>query len=125
MISAQATILPFAGKAPRIDPAAFVAPGARIIGDVEIQAHASVWYNCVLRAIRAEKSVGRAMASSKAFVCSDCVPPSTAANASSVVRTTLLYGSFSVSDTPDVWREATEFQPTYWNKNNKKIAMQI
>jgi gamma-carbonic anhydrase len=45
-----ASILPHAGKVPRIDPTAFIAPGARIIGDVEIGAHASVWYNCVLRA---------------------------------------------------------------------------
>ena len=26
------TLLPFGGKAPRLDPAAFVAPGARLIG---------------------------------------------------------------------------------------------
>jgi carbonic anhydrase/acetyltransferase-like protein (isoleucine patch superfamily) len=28
---------------------AFVAPGARVIGDVEIGPDASIWYNCVLR----------------------------------------------------------------------------
>jgi len=44
-----ATILPFAGKVPTIHPTAFVAPGARIVGDVTIGAQASVWYNCVLR----------------------------------------------------------------------------
>jgi len=44
-----ATILSFGGKAPRIHESAFVAPGARIIGDVEIGPEASVWYNCVLR----------------------------------------------------------------------------
>ena len=44
------------------------------------------------------------MASSNEFVCSDCVPPNTAAIASIVVRTTLLYGSCSVSDQPDVWQ---------------------
>ncbi len=43
------TILTFEGKAPRIDPNAFVAPGARLIGDIEIGPEASVWYNCVLR----------------------------------------------------------------------------
>ena len=41
--------LSFGGKAPRIDPTAFVAPGAVLIGDVEISAEASIWYNCVLR----------------------------------------------------------------------------
>ena len=45
-----ATILPLHGKAPRIDPSAFIAPGARIVGDVEIGPEASVWYNCVVRA---------------------------------------------------------------------------
>ena len=58
----------------------------------------------MLRAMRADVSVGRPSASSKELVCSDCVPPSTAASASTVVRTMLLYGSCSVSDTPEVWQ---------------------
>ena len=41
--------LSFDGKSPRIDPSAFLAPGARLIGDVEIGPEASIWYNCVLR----------------------------------------------------------------------------
>lgn len=43
------TILPFNGKTPIIHPSAFIAPGCRIIGDVEIGADASIWYNCVIR----------------------------------------------------------------------------
>ena len=43
-------ILPFHGKSPTIDPSAFIAPGAVIIGDVHIGPDASVWYGCVLRA---------------------------------------------------------------------------
>lgn len=43
------TILTFRGKTPRIDPSAFIAPGVRIIGDVEIGPEASIWYNCVIR----------------------------------------------------------------------------
>ena len=39
----------FAGTTPQIDPSAFIAPGARIIGDVHIGAESSVWYNSVLR----------------------------------------------------------------------------
>ena len=42
-------ILPFDGKSPVISDSAFIAPGARIIGDVEIGPDASIWYNCVLR----------------------------------------------------------------------------
>jgi hypothetical protein len=58
----------------------------------------------VLRAMRAENSVGRPRASSYELVCSDCVPPMTAAMASTVVRMMLLYGSCSVSEYPDVWQ---------------------
>lgn len=42
-------ILPFHGKTPTIHESAFIAPGAIIIGDVEIGPDASVWYGCVLR----------------------------------------------------------------------------
>jgi len=38
------------GLEPRIDPAAWVAPTAVVIGDVTLLAGASVWYNAVLRA---------------------------------------------------------------------------
>lgn len=34
----------------RISPTAFVAPGADLLGDVRLGEHASVWYQCVLRA---------------------------------------------------------------------------
>jgi carbonic anhydrase/acetyltransferase-like protein (isoleucine patch superfamily) len=37
------------GRAPKIHPSAFIAPGAIICGDVEIGEDASVWYGCVLR----------------------------------------------------------------------------
>ena len=54
--------------------------------------------------MRAEKSVGRAMASSSALVCSDWVWPRAAPIASMAVRATLLKGSCSVSDQPEVWQ---------------------
>ena len=56
----------------------------------------------MLRAIRAEKSVGRASASSRALVCSDWVWPWVAAIASTQVRVTLLKTSCAVSDQPEV-----------------------
>ena len=34
---------------PIIDPSAYIAPGAQVIGNVEIKANASVWFNAVLR----------------------------------------------------------------------------
>lgn len=42
-------ILPFGGKSPKIHSSAFIAPGCKIIGDVEIGEDASIWYNCVIR----------------------------------------------------------------------------
>ena len=44
------SIIPIHGKTPRIHDSAFIAPGCRIIGDIEIGADSSIWYNCVLRA---------------------------------------------------------------------------
>ena len=57
----------------------------------------------VRRAISAAFSLGSASTSSSALVCSEFVPPSTAASASTAVRTMLLSGCCAVSDTPAVW----------------------
>ncbi|MDX2225403.1 MAG: gamma carbonic anhydrase family protein [Rhodospirillaceae bacterium] len=48
-MSAGPTILPWKGVWPTIAADAFVAPNATIIGDVQIGAQASIWFNCVLR----------------------------------------------------------------------------
>ncbi|WP_455381913.1 gamma carbonic anhydrase family protein [Salinispira pacifica] len=48
-MSAQVTIAPHKGVSPRIDPSVFLADGCRIIGDVQIEAHSSVWFNTVIR----------------------------------------------------------------------------
>ena len=66
-----------------------------------VSSRRKIW---VFRAIRAEKSVGSAIASSSALVCNDCVCPITAAIASIQVRLTLLNGSCSVRLHPDVWQ---------------------
>lgn len=44
------TIAAINGHAPQIHPTAFIAPGCRIIGNVEIGPDVSIWYNCVIRA---------------------------------------------------------------------------
>lgn len=49
-IADDASVLSLPGREPRIDPAAFVAAGARIVGAVTLAPAASVWYNAVLRA---------------------------------------------------------------------------
>jgi len=42
-------IIEFKGKRPQIHPTAYIAPTATIIGDVVIEAEASVWFGAVLR----------------------------------------------------------------------------
>ncbi|MBS0476796.1 MAG: gamma carbonic anhydrase family protein [Proteobacteria bacterium] len=49
MTRSDISIIPIHGKTPRIHDSAFIAPGCRIIGDVEIGPDASIWYSCVLR----------------------------------------------------------------------------
>src|ERR1700747_3317067 len=39
----------FEGTSPKVHPDAFVAPTAVLIGDVTVEAGASVWFNTVLR----------------------------------------------------------------------------
>jgi hypothetical protein len=81
--------------------------------------------SCVLRAMAAENSVGSAIASSKEFVCRLCVPPSTAAIASTVVRTMLLYGSCSVSETPEVWQCVRSIsEPGFFGSNCRMMRDQ-
>jgi carbonic anhydrase/acetyltransferase-like protein (isoleucine patch superfamily) len=55
----QALLLPFDGVFPRIADGVYLAPGAVIIGDVEIGAASSVWFNAVLRGDVAPIRVGR------------------------------------------------------------------
>lgn len=43
-------VRPYDGVAPHVDRAAFVAPGAVVIGKVTLGPASSVWYGCILRA---------------------------------------------------------------------------
>jgi carbonic anhydrase/acetyltransferase-like protein (isoleucine patch superfamily) len=49
-MTADSLVLPFRGFVPSIDPTAFVAPGATLIGAVALAAGSSVFYGAVLRA---------------------------------------------------------------------------
>ena len=42
-------IVPYKGLVPKIDPSAFIAPNATLIGEVEIGANCGIWYGCILR----------------------------------------------------------------------------
>jgi carbonic anhydrase/acetyltransferase-like protein (isoleucine patch superfamily) len=49
---------PYRDREPRIDPTAFIAPGAVVAGDVEIGPEASVWFNAVVRGDSDHVTVG-------------------------------------------------------------------
>ena len=49
MITHKACILPYNGNTPKIHETAFIAPTATIIGNVTIEANASIWFGAVLR----------------------------------------------------------------------------
>jgi len=52
-------ILPYRGVWPTIDPDAFIAPGAVVIGDVVIGAGSGIWFGCVVRGDVHEIRIGR------------------------------------------------------------------
>jgi carbonic anhydrase/acetyltransferase-like protein (isoleucine patch superfamily) len=58
-IAESASVLSVAGKSPRIDPSAFVADGARVIGAVILHEGSSVWYNAVVRGDSDAITLGR------------------------------------------------------------------
>jgi carbonic anhydrase/acetyltransferase-like protein (isoleucine patch superfamily) len=55
----EAILLPFDGVYPRIAPGVYLAPGSVVIGDVEIGAESSVWFNAVLRGDVAPIRIGK------------------------------------------------------------------
>ena len=46
---ASDNILPYKGVWPTIDPGAFIAPNAYVIGDAEIGAETNIWFGCLVR----------------------------------------------------------------------------
>jgi gamma-carbonic anhydrase len=51
-------ILPYRNILPRIDPTAWIAPNAVVIGDVEIGPHVNIWFNVVIRGDDAPIRIG-------------------------------------------------------------------
>ncbi len=54
----MATIVTVRGWTPRVDPTAFVAPTAVLIGNVVVEAGANVWFGAVLRGDQNEIRIG-------------------------------------------------------------------
>jgi len=57
-IAGNASVIALGTRVPRITADAFVADGARIVGEVALGDSASVWYNAVLRADSASITIG-------------------------------------------------------------------
>ncbi len=51
-------LITFKGKKPDLDPTVFVAPGAKIIGDVQIGKESTIWFNAVLRGDEGPITIG-------------------------------------------------------------------
>ncbi|XPP27236.1 MAG: gamma carbonic anhydrase family protein [Leucobacter sp.] len=54
----MALLIPYNGFHPQVDPTAWIAPNATLIGDVRIGPGASVWFGAVLRADEARIELG-------------------------------------------------------------------
>ena len=61
-------LISFEGESPTVHPDAFIAPTATLVGDVHVEARASIWYNAVLRA-----DFGRIIVRAGANVQDGCV----------------------------------------------------
>lgn len=58
MSGVDPVILRLGEHRPKVDPSAWVAPGAVVVGRVTLGKDASVWYGCVLRADREDIRIG-------------------------------------------------------------------
>ncbi|MCZ8535921.1 gamma carbonic anhydrase family protein [Paenisporosarcina quisquiliarum] len=52
-------IIPFKGKTPEIHSTVFVAPGAKLIGEVQVGEESTIWFNAVLRGDEGLISIGK------------------------------------------------------------------
>ena len=90
----SARILTIAGvAAPELDPTAFVALGAVIVGQVRLAAQSSVWYNAVLRAEAEPVTLGERSNLQDGVVCHvDAGYPVTIGTGVSVGHRAVLHG---------------------------------
>lgn len=52
-------IITYKGKAPELEPSVFVAPGAKIIGEVLVGEESTIWFNAVLRGDEGSITIGK------------------------------------------------------------------
>ncbi|MDQ0338192.1 carbonic anhydrase/acetyltransferase-like protein (isoleucine patch superfamily) [Caldalkalibacillus uzonensis] len=49
----------FKGKTPQLHPSAYIAPGAKLIGDITVGEDSTIWFNAVLRGDNAPIIIGK------------------------------------------------------------------
>lgn len=83
----------FGGLSPQIDPEAWVAPSADLIGDVRLAAEASIWFRAVIRADNTPITIGaRTNVQDGAMLHSDPGVPCTLAEEVTVGHHAILHG---------------------------------
>ncbi|QGN31715.1 gamma carbonic anhydrase family protein [Microlunatus sp. Gsoil 973] len=91
--SGGALVLPYGGKSPTIDPSAWLAPNATVIGDATLAEESSVYYGAVVRADMAEVRLGNGSnLQDNVVVHTDFGHPSLIGNGVSVRHLAVIHG---------------------------------
>ncbi|WP_338448222.1 gamma carbonic anhydrase family protein [Niallia oryzisoli] len=81
------------GISPKIHPSAYIAPGAQIIGNVEIKENATIWFNAVLRGDVEKITIGEgANVQDGAIIHTDTGFPTTIAKNASIGHQCVIHG---------------------------------
>ena len=86
-------IVPYEGVRPRIAVTVYVAPGAAIIGDVEVGAESSIWFGAVVRGDFNKATIGeRSNIQDRSVVHVDLVTPTTIGSGVTVGHAAVIHG---------------------------------
>ena len=86
-------IVPYDGVRPRIAATVYVAPGATVIGDVEVGAESSIWFGAVIRGDFNKATIGeRSNIQDRSVVHVDLVTPSTIGSGVTVGHSAVIHG---------------------------------
>lgn len=86
-------IVPYGGVRPRIAATVYVAPGATVIGDVEVGAESSIWFGAVIRGDFNKATIGeRSNIQDRCVVHVDLVTPSTIGCGVTVGHAAVIHG---------------------------------
>ena len=91
--SMSSLIIPYEGVWPRIAATVYVAPGAAVIGDVEIGAESSIWFGAVIRVDFNKATIGeRSNIQDRCIVHVDLATPTTIGSGVTVGHAAVIHG---------------------------------